>query len=61
MLTRIRIRAKHWGRDPHTDRIVTDAVRPQLLALARRGAPARTLAPFLAEADARSTTASRRA
>ncbi|MFL6150820.1 MAG: glycosyltransferase [Ornithinibacter sp.] len=48
-LTRIRIRAKHWGRDAHTDRIVTDAVRPQLLALARRGAPARTLAPLLAQ------------
>ena len=48
-LTRIRIRAKHWGRDPHTDKLVTDAVRPQLLALARRGEPARTLAPFLAQ------------
>lgn len=48
-LTRIRIRAKHWGRDPRTDAVVTDAVRPQLLALARRGVPARTLSPFLAQ------------
>jgi glycosyltransferase involved in cell wall biosynthesis len=58
-LTRIRIRAKHWGRDPHTDSIVTDAVRPQLLALARRGVPARTLAPFLAQVarvDGRATS-----
>jgi glycosyltransferase involved in cell wall biosynthesis len=48
-LTRIRIRAKHWGRDDATDAVVTDAVRPLLIALARRGVPARTLAPYLRE------------
>jgi glycosyltransferase involved in cell wall biosynthesis len=60
-LARIRIRAGHWGRNDRTDRLITDLVRPLLLALARQGVSARTLAPHLrqvARVDRRPTSRS---
>jgi hypothetical protein len=58
-ISRVRIRAKHWGRDGRTDRVVTDVVRPLVIAMARQGVPARTLAPHfrqIARVDRRATS-----